>query len=65
MKHQNCGPRLGKLVHQFLEVVTLAYNLCLAIIIPRFEDIKEDAKKKTRRPIWEFVDLSVFHKNLI
>jgi hypothetical protein len=28
MKHQNsCGPRLGKLVHQLLGVVTFAYDL--------------------------------------
>lgn len=31
----NCGPRLGKLVHQFLRVVTLAYDLCLMGIIAR------------------------------
>ena len=46
MKCQNCGPHLGKLVHQPLGVINLACDLCLAIIIPRFEDLEEDTKKK-------------------
>ena len=31
----NCGPRLGKLVHQFPGVVTLAYDLRLTRLIAR------------------------------
>ena len=42
MKNQNRGPRLRKLVHQLPGVVTLAYNLNLAIIIPHFEHLKEE-----------------------
>jgi len=46
MKRQNCGPCLGKLVHQLLEVIILAYDLRLDIIIPRFENLKEKIEKK-------------------
>jgi len=42
MKCQNCGPCLGKLVHQLPKVITLAYNLRLAIKIPHFEDLKDE-----------------------
>ena len=44
MKNQNFGPRLDKLVHQLPRVVTFAYDLHLAIIIPHFEDIEEKDK---------------------
>ena len=46
MKCQNCGPYVGKLVHQLPGVVALAYDLRLSVIIPRFEDLKEKAKNK-------------------
>ena len=46
MKRQNCGPHLGKFIHKILGVITLVYHLHLAIIIPRFEDLKEMAKMK-------------------
>ena len=39
------GPCWGKLECQLLGVVTLAYDLRLAIIITLFEDLKEEAKK--------------------
>ena len=46
MKRQNCGPRLGKLVYQLPGVINLAYDLCLAIIIPRFQDLEEAEKNQ-------------------
>ena len=46
MKQQNCGPHLGKLVYQIPGVVNLAYDLSLAIIIPRLEDIEEEDENK-------------------
>ena len=46
MKRQNYGPHLGKLIHQLLKVITLAYDLRFAIIIPRFKYLEEDAKNK-------------------
>ena len=46
MKFQNCGPYLGKLVYQIPGVITLAYDLRFATIIPRFEDLEEKAKNK-------------------
>jgi hypothetical protein len=43
MKRQkSCGPRLGKLVHQLLGVVTFAYDLCFRHVIARWKGIIED-----------------------
>jgi hypothetical protein len=43
MKRQkSCGPRLGKLVHQHLGVVTFAYDLCLRRVIARWKGIVEE-----------------------
>ena len=44
-----CGPHRGKLERQLLGVVTLAYDLLLAIIIPRFEYLKKEEKNKEAR----------------
>ena len=41
MKRQIVGPVLGKLVHQFPEVVTLAYDLRLTRRIARYKDLSE------------------------
>ena len=38
----NCGPRLDKLIHQFLGVVTLALDLRLTHIIAHSKDISEN-----------------------
>jgi len=62
MKHQNYGPHLGQLVQQLSEVITLAYDLHLAIIIPCFEDFKEEANKINKLG-WYFSRLSIFPKN--
>ena len=42
MKRQNCGPRLGKLVFQLPEDVTLAYDLILTSSIARYKYISEE-----------------------
>jgi hypothetical protein len=43
MKHQkSCGPRLGKLVHQLLGVVTFAYDLRFRRMIARWKGIVEE-----------------------
>jgi hypothetical protein len=43
MKRQNsCGPRLGKLVHQLLGVVTFAYDLRFRRVIARWKGIIEE-----------------------
>jgi hypothetical protein len=43
MKRQkSCGPRLGKLVHQLLGVVTFAYDLCFRCMIDRWKGIVEE-----------------------
>ena len=43
MKRQkSCGPRLGKLVHQLLGVVTFAYDLRFRRVIARWKGIIED-----------------------
>jgi hypothetical protein len=43
MKRQkSCGPRLGKLVHQILEVVTFAYNLRFRRMIARWKGIVKE-----------------------
>jgi hypothetical protein len=43
MKRQkSCGPRLGKLVHQLLRVVTFAYDLCFRHMIARWKGIVEE-----------------------
>jgi hypothetical protein len=43
MKRQkSCGPRLGKLVHQLLGVVTFAYDLCFRRMIARWKGIIEE-----------------------
>jgi hypothetical protein len=43
MKHQkSCGPRLGKLVHQFLRVITFAYDLRFRRMIARWKGIVKD-----------------------
>jgi hypothetical protein len=43
MKRQNsCGPRLGKLVHQFPGVITFAYDLCFRRMIARWKGIIEE-----------------------
>jgi hypothetical protein len=43
MKHQkSCGPRLGKLVHQLLGVVTFAYDLLSRSIIAHWKGIVEE-----------------------
>jgi hypothetical protein len=43
MKRQkSCGPRLGKLVHQLLRVVTFAYDLCFRHVIARWKGIIEE-----------------------
>ena len=43
MKHQkSCGPRLGKLVHQLLGVVTFAYDLYFRRMIARWKRIVEE-----------------------
>ena len=40
MKRQNsCGPRLGKLVHKILGVVTFAYDLRFRSMIARWKGI--------------------------
>jgi hypothetical protein len=40
MKRQkSCGPRLGKLVHQFPGVVTFAYDLRFTRMIARWKGI--------------------------
>jgi hypothetical protein len=42
MKRQNsCGPRLGTLIHQFLEVITFAYDLHFRRMIARWKGIIE------------------------
>ena len=41
MKHQNYGPRLGKLVHQLPRDVTLAYDIRFTCSIPRQKYISE------------------------
>jgi hypothetical protein len=43
MKRQkSCGPRLGKLVHQLLGVVTFAYDLRFRHVIARWKGIVEE-----------------------
>ncbi len=43
MKRQNsCRPRLHKLVHQLLGVITFAYNLCFRCVIERWKGIVEE-----------------------
>jgi hypothetical protein len=43
MKRQkSCGPRLGKLVHQLLRVVTFAYNLRFSRMIACWKGIIEE-----------------------
>jgi hypothetical protein len=43
MKRQkSCGPRLGKLVHQLLGVVTFAYDLRFRRVISRWKGIIEE-----------------------
>jgi hypothetical protein len=43
MKRQkSCGPRLGKLVHQLLGVVTFAYDLRFRRVIARWKGIAEE-----------------------
>ena len=43
MKHQkSCGPRLGKLVHQLMGVVTFAYDLRFRHMIARWKGISEE-----------------------
>jgi hypothetical protein len=43
MKRQNsCGPRLGKLIHQLLEVVTFAYDLRFRRMIDCWKGIIEE-----------------------
>jgi hypothetical protein len=43
MKRQkSCGPRLGKLVHQLLGVVTFAYDLRFRRMISRWKGIVEE-----------------------
>jgi hypothetical protein len=43
MKHQkSCGPRLGKLVHQLLGVVTFSYDLCFRRVIARWKGIVKE-----------------------
>ena len=43
MKRQkSCGPRLGKLVHQLLEVVTFAYDLRFRRVIARWKGITKE-----------------------
>jgi hypothetical protein len=43
MKRQkSSGPRLGKLVHQLLGVVTFAYDLCFRCVIARWKGIVEE-----------------------
>jgi hypothetical protein len=43
MKRQkSCEPRLGKLVHQLLEVVTFAYDLRFRRVIARWKGIIEE-----------------------
>jgi hypothetical protein len=43
MKRQkSCGPRLGKLVHQLLGVVTFAYDLRFRRTIARWKGLSED-----------------------
>ena len=43
MKRQkSCGPRLGKLVHQLLWVVTFAYDLRFRNVIARCKGIVEE-----------------------
>jgi hypothetical protein len=43
MKHQkSCGPRLAKLVHQLLGVVTFSYDLCFRRMIARWKGIIEE-----------------------
>ena len=44
MKHQTVGPVSGKLVHQLLRVVTLAYDLRLMHTIPRWKYLSEEYK---------------------
>jgi hypothetical protein len=39
---KSCGPRLGKLVHQLLGVVTFAYDLCFRRVIARWKGIVEE-----------------------
>jgi hypothetical protein len=39
---KSCGPRLGKLVHQLLGVVTFAYDLCFRRVISRWKGIVEE-----------------------
>jgi hypothetical protein len=42
MKRQkSCGPRLGKLVHQLLGVVTFAYDLCFRRTIAHWKGLTE------------------------
>jgi hypothetical protein len=43
MKHQkSCGPRLGKLVHQLLGVVTFAYDLDFRCMIAHWKGIVKE-----------------------
>jgi hypothetical protein len=43
MKRQkSCGPRLGKLVHQLLEVVTFAYDIHFRCVIDCWKGIIDD-----------------------
>jgi hypothetical protein len=43
MKRQkSCGPRLGKLGHQLLEVISFAYNLCFMRMIACYKGIVEE-----------------------
>jgi hypothetical protein len=39
---KSCGPRLGKLVHQLLGVVTFAYDLRFRRVIARWKGIVEE-----------------------
>jgi hypothetical protein len=42
MKRQkSCGPHLGKLVHQLLEVVTFAYDIRFRHTVARWKGITE------------------------
>jgi hypothetical protein len=43
MKRQkSCGPRLGKLVHQLLRVITFAYDLRFRRMIAHWKGIVEE-----------------------
>ena len=51
MKRQkSCGPRLGKLVHQFPGVVTFAYDLRFKSMIARWKDLSEAYTERDKIP---------------